>query len=994
MRRYNPKEIEAKWQATWDKTGLYKTDEDESKDKYYCLVMFPYPSGNLHVGHWYNFGPADVVARYHRMRGQRVLHPFGFDAFGLPAENAAIKRAIPPAEWTRSNIASMKKQLNMIGAMYDWSKEISTADPNYYRWTQWLFLKLYNNGLAERKGGLVNWCPKDKTVLANEQVVGENNECERCGTPVIQKDLEQWYFKITDYADALLEDAKELDWPDRVKTMQSNWIGKSSGAEITFRVDTPANYLLLHGFEGDSEGCFLPKLKASLEQQGYKVAAPNLPNTDKPDAKEQAIAAAKAATIDSDTVIVGHSYGTVTALRLVEGLSAPVKKLVLVAGFAEPGLLDVTLNFESTTDWEFDFDRIKQNAKEIIVLRDTSDTIVPSERADYLVAKLNAKLVDVKATEPHFCGADEPAIFNASQDSLSVYTTRHDTQYGVTFLVLAPEHPLVPKITTSEQQASVDDYLQAAAKKTELERQQDEKTKTGVFTGAYAVNPVNEEKIPIWVSDYVLMNYGTGAVMGVPAHDDRDHAFAKQYDLEIRQVLKTDNESDFHSEGQLINSDKYSGMRSEQMREQILEDMTEAGYAKERVNYRLRDWLISRQRYWGAPIPIIYCNDCGTVPVPEDQLPVVLPEDVEFEPTGQSPLLKIDKFVNTQCPKCGKAAKRETDTIDTFVDSSWYFLRYPNTNYSEGPFDPEAIKKWMPVDHYIGGIEHAILHLLYARFICKALKDHADLPFDEPFTKLSNQGIILGPDGQKMSKSKGNVVDPDDQVGSYGADSLRLYLMFMGPYDQGGPYDFGGIAGVRRFLDRVWNLVMEFQAERASGRSAELHNQSGKLETQLVMATHKTLRKVTKDLEELGFNTAIASMMELINTMTKLRGELAFINAPDVWHEQIEILVRMLAPFAPHMSEELWHELGNDQSVHIESWPTWDPELIKQDVVTIVVQVGGKVRGSLVAAPDSSKEELVELAKAEPNVARHLESKKIDQVIHVPGRLINLVVSD
>lgn len=811
--RYEPKKIESKWRGVWNETELYKTPVKPSDNKYYCLVMFPYPSGNLHVGHWYNFGPADAVARFNRMLGKDVLHPFGYDAFGLPAENAAIKRNIPPAQWTKSNIEYMQGQVESIGTMYDWDKLVNTSSPDYYKWTQWLFLKLYEKNLAYREKGLQNWCPSCQTVLANEQVVGENNECERCGTPVEKKELEQWFFKITEYADRLLDDLEDIDWPGRVKTMQENWIGRSVGAHVRFAL-------------ADSEG------------------------------------------------------------------------------------------------------------------------------------------------------------------EIEVFTTRPDTLFGATYMVLAPEHSAVDKITVESEREKVQQYVEQAQKKTELDRKEGEKDKTGVFTGAYAINPVNNEKIPIWVADYVLLGYGTGAIMAVPAHDERDYAFAQKFDIKIQPVIKSDD-TPYAGEGEMINSGDYNGQDSASMREQIVSDLAKKQAATEKVNYKLRDWLISRQRYWGAPIPIIYCDDCGTVPEKYENLPVSLPEDVEFEPTGRSPLLDIEEFVNTKCPECGKEARRETDTMDTFVDSSWYFLRYPNNQYEDGPFDPEAVKSWMPVDHYIGGIEHAILHLLYARFITKFLHDHAELPFEEPFKKLSNQGIILGPDGNKMSKSKGNVVDPDEQVDAYGSDTLRLYLMFMGPYDQGGPYNFGAIAGVRRFIERVWGLVQEYLEEKDKVADAE---NLGEKTTELAIAVNKTTKSVTADLQELGFNTAIAKLMELTNTLNKLKSELPFGAAKREWHDAFEVMLRLAAPLAPHFTEELWHQLGNEESIHIQGWPTWDEELTQDALATIVVQVNGKVRDNLLLASDAPDKELEAAALASDKIKPFTEGKTIAKTIVVSGKLVNLVV--
>jgi leucyl-tRNA synthetase len=808
MRRYNPQEIEPKWQKVWDETQLYKTDITRTADKFYTIPMLPYPSGDLHIGHWFNFVGADSVARWHRMVGQNVLTTIGFDAFGLPAENAAIARGIQPAKWTRSNIASMTNQLHQIGASYDWSHSLATCDPEFYRWNQWLFLKLYKKKLAYRKKAWVNWCPKDQTVLANEQVVGENNVCERCGTPVIQKELEQWYFKITDYADRLLDDMDSVDWPTRVKTMQENWIGRSRGVLIDFAVD----------------------------------------------------------------------------------------------------------------------------------------------------------------------GSDK---------KISVFTTRPDTIYGATYMVIAPEHPLVNKLTTDEQKNQVVEYVTLSSRKTELERKEGEKAKTGVFSGSYAINPATKKPIPIWVADYVLMGYGTGAIMAVPAHDQRDYGFAKSHDLPIDQVIEGD-ELPYSGEGKLVNSGEYDGMGSARAREKIVADLAKAGIAKEKTNYRLRDWLISRQRYWGTPIPIVYCDKDGIVPVQEDQLPVVLPEDVEFELTGQSPLMHRPDFVDTTCPSCGGPAKRETDTMDTFVDSSWYYWRYIDNKNDKAIFDTELVNKWGPVDHYIGGIEHAILHLLYARFITKFLHDSHGLEPNEPFKHLTNQGIILGPDGQKMSKSRGNVVNPDEQVKSYGADSLRLYLLFMGPYDQGGPYAMGGIAGTRRFLERVWALVDEFlNAPEGSLSDTEA--------TALQVATHRAIKKVTKDMKRLGFNTAIAALMSQTNELYKFKTEQGLSRNP-AWRFALESQVQLLAPMAPHIAEEMWADLGHDTSVHISNWPLWDEKLVIDDLLTIAVQINGKVRAEIVVDRDDSEQEVIKKAKSDEKVAKYLDGKTIKKEIYVPGRLVSLVI--
>ncbi len=990
MKRYNPKEIEPKWRKIWQESGIYKTSENPGKDKFYCLAMFPYPSGNLHVGHWYNFGPADTVARFHRMTGKKVMHPIGYDSFGLPAENAAIKNNVPPAEWTRSNIETMTKQLEAIGAMYDWDKLVVTSDPEYYRWTQWLFLKLYEKGLAYRKEAPVNWCPSCQTVLANEQVVGDDNHCERCDTVVEQKMLNQWYFKITDYAERLLNDAEDLDWPDRVQTMQRNWIGRSVGAEIEFEIESNLdNAVVVHGQMSSPKTGWRPWLVERLESGGIKAVAPEFPSTQNNKLQDWTEVFDKQ-KIDENTVLVGHSRGAMAILRWLEKapLDTRVGKVVLVAPnhHFQPERKDSDKFYSQPLD----FEKLKVQCHDYTVIHSRDDDQAPYEAGVEITEGLGAQLISLDG-RGHF-GKEEsptvPEILEAIKPSLEVFTTRPDTLLGATYMVLAPEHPLVRQIATKSQLSEVKKYIKETEGKTELDRKLGEKDKTGVFTGAYAVNPVNKEKIPIWIADYVLMSYGTGAIMAVPAHDQRDFEFAKANNLEIIEVVKPkDKEVEagaYFGEGVMVNSGKYDGMQSDEAREAILKDLESEGVATEKVNYKLRDWLISRQRYWGAPIPIVYCDDCGEVPIPTKDLPVKLPEDVEFEPTGKSPLLAIDDFVSTNCPKCGGSAKRETDTMDTFVDSSWYYLRYPNTKYENGPFDPQAVAKWGQVDHYIGGIEHAILHLLYSRFITKVLHDHADLPFEEPFKKLTNQGMILGPDGYKMSKSKGNVVDPDKQVGSYGTDSLRLYLMFMGPYEQGGPYNMTGITGTRRFIERVWMLVGEF-ADADTVESADLSD------VDLQVSTHRTIKKVTEDLLEISFNTAISALMQQVNHLNVIKAEHGYSHK-EQWQETLNALVLLLAPLAPHVAEEMWQMLGHDKSVHLQGWPVWDEKLMKEDLATIVVQVNGKVRANIEMLADVSDDEMAEIAKKDEKIQRYLKDGEAVKTITVPGKLVNFVV--
>jgi leucyl-tRNA synthetase len=802
---YNPVSLEQRWQERWAESGLYKTDKDPDKTKHYALTMLPYPSGDLHVGHWYAMTPSDTRARFMRMNGYRVFFPIGFDAFGLPAENAAINRGIHPYKWTMSNVENMRGQLRSMGAMFDFDSEIVTCLPEYYRWNQWFFLKFFQKGLAYRKEAPVDWCPKDNTTLAREQVVGPDRRCERCGTPVIKKNLAQWFFKITDYADELLNFSK-VDWPERVKTLQTNWIGRSEGAEIEF----------------------------------------NLPG-----------------------------YGPV-----------------------------------------------------------------------------------------------------------EVFTTRPDTLYGATFFVMAPEHPAVEGITNPDRTDEVRAYVERAGRMSEIDRMDATREKTGVFTGAFAINPANGEEIPIYIADYVLLAYGTGAIMAVPAHDERDFEFAKKHGIPIRTVVappdwrEEELEAAYTGEGPMVNSNEFDGMLNIEGMVALTAWLEERGLGRATVTYRLRDWLISRQRYWGTPIPIIYCGSCGIVRVPEEDLPVLLPEDAEFTPTGESPLKLHEGFRNTTCPRCGDPAERETDTMDTFVDSSWYQYRYLSPHYDEGPFDPERGERWLPVDQYTGGIEHATLHLLYTRFWTKVMRDLRLVDFDEPMVRLFNQGIILGEDAEKMSKSRGNVVNPQDLVDRYGSDALRCFLMFIGPWNQGGPWDSRGIEGVARFLRRAYSLV-------AGGDSSGTADPK-----ELDRRTARLLKKVTGDLKEFRFNTALAALMEHTNYLLAVKGEVG----ESEWSEALRKFVLVLAPFAPHHAEEMWALMGRPYSVHEGAWPEWDEGLIAQEEITLVVQVNGKLRDRIDAPADVSEEMAKELALASEKVRPHVEGREIRKSIYVPGRLVNFVV--
>lgn len=912
---YNPAEIEPKWREVWKQNKTYQTDvNDTSKPKWYNLVMFPYPSGDLHIGHWYNFGPADVLARYKRMRGYNVLNPIGFDAFGLPAENAAIKRNIHPSDWTKQNIGNMIKQLETMGPSYDWDRVVDTSDPAYYKWTQWCFLQLYKHGFAYKKNAAANWCPICKSVLANEQA--EGGICWRCGSQVEQRLIEQWFFKITNYADELQEEVNKLDWPEKIKLMQKNWIGKSQGTLIRFQIEN-------------------------------------------------------------------------------------------------------------------------------------------------------------------------------SEQHVQVFSTRPDTIMGATFLVLAPEHQLVEQITTAQHKRDVELYISQTRKKTEFERISQKEHKTGAFTGAYVLHPISGKKLPVWISDFVLPNYAQGAIMGVPAHDQRDYAFAKAHDLTITFIalpsevsslittksvdpdlfnkleqlghytitdfstwgklvyFKQDHVKEFtfliqshleegpwyvHTDGKvrqaifkevvipadsdgtwnrakdygkqkkiieealdfkfpeegflgpltdkadyyLVDSDQFSGLTTTEATTQITQHLSSLGRAEQTTQFRLRDWLVSRQRYWGAPVPIIYCESCGTVPVPEKDLPVILPYDVDYTPKETSPLGSSSSYVTTTCPNCNQPAKRDTDTMDTFVDSSWYFMRYLDPDNSNQAFDQGICKDnhlnhWLPVDKYIGGAEHAVLHLLYSRFFVKVFRDIGMLSFDEPFASLVNQGTILGPDHQKMSKSKGNVISPDELVMHYGADTVRVYLCFLGPYDQGGPWNPAGIEGASRFVRKLYSLVT---TEDGSAES---------ISKDIEVALNRLIKKITQDIPAMKFNTAIAAFMEFINLAQNT----------GLTKDQKKTLLKLIAPFCPFLSEELWHQHAATQannSIHTQSWPDYSPDLLIENEVEIVVQINAKVRGHLLVERAAKQPEVEHAAKSLDKVKEHLEAKQISNIIYVPGKLINFIV--
>ena len=891
--RYNPAKIEEKWQKTWTELGLDKTPRDPSKPKFYALSMFPYPSGSLHMGHVRNYTITDVIARLKRMQGYRVLHPMGWDAFGLPAENAAIDRGIPPAKWTYENITQMRQQLKRLGLSIDWDCELATCSPDYYKWTQWIFLQFLQAGLAYQKEAAVNWDPIDQTVVANEQVDSEGRSW-RSGAKVERKLLRQWFLKITDYAEELLHDLDKLPgWPERVKLMQANWIGKSTGAYLEFPI----------------------------------------------------------LATDSATDSAADEITDVTD--------------------------DLTMGFT-----------------------DKSSATSATTSVATCVAKIG------------------------------VYTTRPDTVYGVSYVVLAPEHPLTKQVTTPEHQAAVEAFIQEVSNQSELERTAEDKPKRGIPTGGKAINPFTGEEIPILIADYVLYEYGTGAVMGVPAHDARDFKFAKEQNLPIKVVVvppgnvetlhATSLQQAYTEPGIIVNSGSFDGMPSSVGKQAIVEYAEKQGFGKARVQYRLRDWLISRQRYWGAPIPVIHCPNCGNVPVPEKDLPVVLPEDVEFTGRGGSPLAKLESWVNVACPTCGTQAKRETDTMDTFIDSSWYFLRFTDAKNGQQIFNPAKTNDWMSVDQYVGGIEHAILHLLYSRFFTKVLRDRGLLNFDEPFQRLLTQGMVQGitymnpnksgkdkwipsylvkdlgdprdPETGEplqrlyatMSKSKGNGVAPEDVISKYGVDTARMFILFKAPPEKDLEWDEADVEGQFRFLNRVWRLVTDCKdaINRVSTRDLT------KPEKELRRAIHTAIKEVTEDVEgEYQFNTAISELMKLSNALSD-----ASCKDSPIYIEGIQTLIVLLAPFAPHIAEELWHLLGNTDSVHTQTWPKFDPSALVADEITLVIQVNGKKRGDLQVPAQADKAAQEKYARESEVAKRHLEGKEIKKVIVVPGKLVNFVV--
>ncbi|MBI2610440.1 class I tRNA ligase family protein [Candidatus Kaiserbacteria bacterium] len=1104
MNRYDHRKIEQKWQKKWAKDRLYE----------------------LHVGHWYAFSVPDILARMLRMQGKNVLFPVGFDAFGLPAENAAIKHKLNPRKWTYDNIAYMRKQIRSMGASFDWSREAITCDPSYYKWTQWQFLQFFKKGLAYQKETAVNWCPKDKTVLANEQVV--DGRCERCETEVIQKQMLQWDLRITDYADRLIDDLEGLDWPESIKEAQRAWIGRSLGAEIDFPLvfegDTKKyTYVILHGFQARPDAPRYVHWKAELEKQGHKVIIPALPNPERPSENEQVKAALAAAPYDENTVLFGHSLGAVVAMKVVEKLKKPIARLVLAGGFVDRSFKDKPRNFDKRFEWKFDGKRIRKNVKTIQILHDNHDHAISEEQLARLEATLGVKAVRLETEKSHFTGERELVVLRSLHPTITVFTTRADTLFGGTYLVLAPEHPWVALAlkhkTVLKNNDEVQKYVNQAAKKTELERQES-KDKTGIeLKGVKAINPASGKEMPVWVADFVIGTYGTGAVFA-DAHDERDWEFAKKYGIPLKETLeplvvrttgpdafrptestfernavmavvkhwaddkylclewqKADlnafvcggieagesveqagireiqeetgyknprfvrrlgttihsrfyhrakqqnksahftpllfqledgayeepsereralhkavwveanemenflNRDDFRiawsrvkgkvcyaGKGILFDSGEFTGLTSDEAIPKI-----GAKYGRLMKQYHLRDWIVSRQRYWGVPIPIIHCAECGPQAVPEKDLPVKLPEVKDYLPDGRgkSPLAKAKKWVSVKCPKCKGKAERETDTLDTFVDSSWYFLRYTDPKNRKQFAASSKQRAWMPVDLYSGGAEHTTMHVLYSRFWHKALFDLGLVKDKEPYTRRMNRSLILGPDGQKMSKSRGNVVDPDEVVRRLGVDTVRMYLAFIGPYNEVSSYPWNpdGVVGIRRFLERVWRVGQNLES-RISNLEA--------LESLL----HKTVKKVGEDISVMKFNTAISALMIFLNAVER----------KGVGKDQWNIFLRLLAPFAPHIAEELWRSIDEKESIHLSKWPKYDASKLRDETITIAVQVNGKTRGEA-QVPSGADKAAVENVAREA-VASRIAGKRIIRTIVVPNRLVNFVVTE
>jgi leucyl-tRNA synthetase len=1001
---YNPRALEKKWQKEWEKEKIYEPDLDRAKKPFYNLMMFPYPSAEgLHVGNVFTFTGVDVHGRFKRLQGYDVFEPIGLDGFGIHSENYALKVGRHPATQAKISEKNFYNQLKSIGNGFAWDEHLETYDPEYYRWTQWIFVKMFKEGLAYRKAQEVNWCPSCMTVLADEQV--EGGKCERCSTVVVKKNLEQWFFKITNYAEKLLKDLDNLDWAEKIKVAQRNWIGRSEGALLDFPLDKKTNYVFLHGYLASPKINFWPWLKKEIEKKGGEVSAPTLPNSSSIEVDSKVEHVLKSCQFNKNTVIVAHSLGCIVALKLLSKLKHPVAKVVLVA---PPSSNSTRLPIiDRKKFWgQLSLPMVKNKARKFVVVIDEGDKLVPLGESLEIAKALRAEVVKDKPQVTHFMGKESEVILGAANKGIEVFTTRPDTIYGATYVVVAPEHPLIQEeLHDIKNKDEVEKYIKTVLKNSDDDRLAEGKDKTGVeLKGLKAINPATREPIPIWVADYVLGSYGTGAIMAVPAHDGRDFAFAKKYKLPIKTVISPNGEifsvhkteSPYEAEGLLINSGKFDGLTSAKAQQSITKEIN----GVTQVRFRLRDWLISRQRYWGPPIPMIFCETCssenkgeqasmpGWYTVPEKDLPVKLPVLKDFRPKGkgQSPLASSPAFVKVRCPSCQAWARRETDVSDTFLDSAWYYFRYLDPQNEKSALNAKRVKKWLPVHAYIGGAEHAVLHLLYVRFLAKAFHAWKLIDFDEPAIKFRANGLLTK-DGAKISKSKGNLIVPDDFIEQFGADAFRMHLMFLGPFEDGGDFRDTGILGQERFLREIWDYFQYREENYTKTKTDDPRYVT------IRKALHKAVKKTGEDFEKLKYNTVISELMSIRNIL-----EIPLVKKGDrnellLTNEDAGMFLKMLAPLAPFITEEIWREtLGNKSSIHKSSWPRFNPKLIIDSKRILIVQVNGRIRDSIEIEVGVSESEARKIAEGSIKVKSYLKDSKIKRVIFVKDRLINFVI--